>query len=362
MLKTGRSRRHWLAALAKAGVTAGVALRVGSGHARSALEDDEGVLVFPSVARRLDDTRVWLRVEAWVYEHERIRMRTAALARWLGLDLDELDPADRELFLARAQLFGNEAQARRVLRVRGAQTPWTRLPASGADGRIDTTLIVPQHVVDGGRIALQIEAKGRRFDGHAQVIDAQGLSVVSDIDDTIKHTQVRVRREMLRNTFARPFTAVPGMADWYARIGAANAGAAFHYVSSGPYQLFPVLHEFVANSRFPHGSLHLRALSLRPAALLSKDASKRHKTSMIGRLLGDFPKRRFVLIGDSGEADPEIYGAITRMHPERIAAVLIRDVTAEAADSQRYAMAFEGIDRERWQIFTEPEALPTVWG
>ncbi len=62
---------------------------------------------------------------------------------------------------------------------------------------------------------------GRRFAGRAQWIGDEGLCVVSDIDDTIKHTQVRQRREMLLNTFAREFTAVPGMAAWTRRRGRA---------------------------------------------------------------------------------------------------------------------------------------------
>ena len=76
----------------------------------------------------------------------------------------------------------------------------------------------------------------RKFHGSALLVPEHGLSVVSDIDDTIKISQVRDRRELLRNTFAREFVAAPGMAARYQQL-AASADTRFHYVSSSPLQL-----------------------------------------------------------------------------------------------------------------------------
>ena len=78
-------------------------------------------------------------------------------------------------------------------------------------------------------------------------------------------------------------------------------------------------------------------------------------------MLADHPRRRFVLVGDSGERDPEVYGAIAREHAARIDAVLIRDVTGEPADAERYRLAFDGVARERWRLFTDPAELPLRW-
>jgi phosphatidate phosphatase APP1 len=125
--------------------------------------------------------------------------------------------------------------------------------------------------------------------------------------------------------------------------------------------LMPPLGAFLRSAGFPEGSVHLRAFSFSPAAMLDADATLRHKQAEITQLLTDHPRRRFVLVGDSGERDPEVYGPIARAHAARIAAVLIRDVTGDAADSERYRQAFEGVPAERWRLFTDPASLPLRW-
>ena len=181
----------------------------------------------------------------------------------------------------------------------------------------------------------------------------EGISVVSDIDDTIKQSSVRDRRELLLNTFARPFAAAPGMAARYREL-ARDPATRFHYVSSSPIQLYPPLAAFLRDADFPDGSMHLReTTSLR--RLIGKQADSRlHKRAAIQALLRDFPQRRFVLIGDSGEHDPEIYAALAREHPQQVIAIGIRDVTGEARDAARYRHAFTGVDAGAWSVFGDP--------
>jgi Uncharacterized conserved protein (DUF2183) len=360
-------RRRLLAALLWAGCAWGPASAAG-------LRADEQVLVFPSLAHSLPDGRLAVRVDAWVHERESNRIAAHTLARVLGMDLDELPAAERAVFRERTRLFGTDSQPGRRLQGAVGTVPLSALPASDAFGRIQGSLIQPvpdfaaasavgasAGVGNGGRMALTLTDGQRRFEGRVHWLAPQGLSVVSDIDDTIKHTQVRQRREMLRNTFARPFVAVPGMAAWYSRMAADAPGAAFHYVSGGPLQLLPPLDAFLADGGFPAGSVHLRSYKRQLDTLFSRGGTARHKHAAITQLLNDHPQRRFILVGDSGEHDPEIYGALARAHPERIAAVLIRDVSGEPADAARYAQAFAGVPPTRWQLFTEPAGLPTRW-
>jgi Uncharacterized conserved protein (DUF2183) len=351
-------RRQLLVTLAAS--AAGLSTGTTAVHAGQ-LERDEGVLLFPSIARRIDETRVAVRVQGWIYEQESNRLATWLMAKYLGLDLDELIADERERFLSRAGLFSKEAQARRSLRARLDEAmPWITLAASGRDGRVDATLIVPRTGLTASELNIQVASGTHHFTFRAQLHEPQGLSIVSDIDDTIKHTQVRDRKAMLLNTFARPFAAVPGMAEWYGRIAAAQP-TAFHYVSSGPFQMFPAVQGFLDEARLPPGSMHLRAFSLKPNALFSKSASSNHKHTSIERLLADYPQRRFVLIGDSGEHDPEIYGEVARRHPKQITAILIRDVTGDTATGPRYREAFTAVPSGRWQLFQDPSSLPVSW-
>jgi Uncharacterized conserved protein (DUF2183) len=315
--------------------------------------------VWPTLVHRAADGTLQARIEAWVFERERNTTRTRLLARALGLDLDEIGAEDRQRFKQRAALFGADSKDGRELAVQLAGGAAVTLPASDEQGRVRAVVpLLPGEPGAGQWIPWTLVSGARRFAGRSQWIGDEGISVVCDIDDTIKHTQVRQRRQMLLNTFAREFIAVPGMAAWSEGVARSDPGTAFHYVSGSPLQLMPPLLAFLRGSAFADGSLHLRSFSLRPSALLDEDTTSRHKQAEITQLLADHPRRRFVLVGDSGERDPEVYGAVAREHAARIAAVLIRDVTDERADGERYRQAFDGVAPERWRLFTDPAALP----
>ena len=87
-----------------------------------------------------------------------------------------------------------------------------------------------------------------------------------------------------------------------------------------------------------------------------------YKRGVILPLLLAFPARRFVLVGDSGEQDPEIFGALAREYPDRVAAVLIRDVTGAGRGAARYDKAFAGLEPECWKVFKSPSELPAGVG
>ncbi len=86
-------------------------------------------------------------------------------------------------------------------------------------------------------------------------------------------------------------------------------------------------------------------------------SQEEYKPKVIEAVLAGLPGRRFVLIGDSGEQDPEIYGRIARAHADQVVAVYIRDVTGETPQSGRFAKAFEGIAPGRWRVFKQAQEL-----
>jgi hypothetical protein len=81
------------------------------------------------------------------------------------------------------------------------------------------------------------------------------------------------------------------------------------------------------------------------------------KPKKIEPLFLAFPQRQFILIGDSGEEDPEVYGEIARRFPQQVLHLWIRDVTQEPENAPRYLKAFKDIPRHRWQLFSHPETL-----
>ena len=328
------------------------------------LRTDEEVMFFPTTARYLTADAVELGVEAWVYEKERRPGIAAVFRRYLRLDPATLTPEENAAFLERVRLFLTDSEGGKLVPIT-VTTPLTDeprslgLPVTPPSGRTSARLNIPAPLqADAEWIAFEARGPSKTFRGRALLVPEEGVSVVSDIDDTIKHTHVLDRREMLLNTFTRPFAAVPGMADLYRRThGISGTNTRFHYVSGGPHQLWPMIERFLQDEAYPDGSVHMRSINWRVEVFGESMGTLGHKLTTIAGLIRDFPRRRFVLVGDSGERDPEIYGQIAREFPTQVAGVHIRDVTGEPRDGLRYTEAFRGVPAGLWSLFTEPETV-----
>lgn len=158
------------------------------------------------------------------------------------------------------------------------------------------------------------------------VTDPNGVSVISDIDDTIKHSAIGSgAREIFRNAFIRELNdlTIEGVQEWYSNL--AKMGVKFHYVSNSPWQLYPVLTKFFAQAGLPPGSFHLKQYSGMMQGIFEPVAERKKGT--LDRIARDFPQRRFILVGDSGEADLEVYLDFVQENPGRVLGIFIRDVT-----------------------------------
>jgi phosphatidate phosphatase APP1 len=150
------------------------------------------------------------------------------------------------------------------------------------------------------------------------------------------------------------------MADLYQKWYAKNPNCTFHYLSGMPDQLYTLTQEFIDTNNFPDGSFHMRHFGWAVASIfnfLHSEATFNHKISYLRFFLSN-TIRDYVLIGDSGEKDPEVYGTITREYPERIRAIFIRAIKGEKFDDQRFLSAFEGVSPDKWQIFNDPNQVP----
>jgi phosphatidate phosphatase APP1 len=154
------------------------------------------------------------------------------------------------------------------------------------------------------------------------------FGVLSDVDDTILQTGVQRAGQMLRRTFtgsALTRTPFPGAPRLYRDLEA-GVNPVF-YVSSSPWNLHAFLQAFLRHRGFPVGPVLLRDL-------LGTPAGREEKADRIREVLDVHPDLPFVLIGDSGERDPEIYADIVRTYPGRILAVYIREVRLDPGDGR----------------------------
>ncbi|TYL55911.1 DUF2183 domain-containing protein [Nocardioides sp. BGMRC 2183] len=157
--------------------------------------------------------------------------------------------------------------------------------------------------------------------------------VVSDVDDTILETGVQRVGQMLRATFTGSEltrTAFPGAAALYRELE--GAGNPIFYVSSSPWNLHGFLIAFLQHRGFPAGPVLLRDL-------IGTRDGREPKHARIEEILATHPDLPFVLIGDSGEHDPQVYADIVRAHPGRIRAVYIREVRLDPGDGRVESVA-----------------------
>lgn len=221
--------------------------------------------------------------------------------------------------------------------------PYT-LSKSKADGIVELKLVLSDDKAkqlqgsSNGWLTYHAVSDGHTGMGRVRLIEpGSGDSLISDIDDTIKVTEIPAGNEtVLKNTFCHPFKPVPEpeMVKLYKDIG----DNPVHYVSGGPERLFGPLYDSLITGPggFPEGTFHLRFLP-RPSSLeaLSTlinsvksplDETYKHKLREITILMDRFPERKFILVGDSGEVDPEVYNELRKRRPKQIKEIIIRDV------------------------------------
>ena len=185
--------------------------------------------------------------------------------------------------------------------------------------------------------------KERFFTGKSQILPSTGITVVSDVDDTIKDSNVPEPVQLIINTLFRPFKVVAGMADIYQNWH--KAGASIIYLTNSPYQLYEQLNQFLQKS-YPEGAYYLRRIDWTSVEqsidkLIATDeevgTKENPKKYNLIPILERFPDRKFILVGDSTEKDAEIYTDLylgedfpdkfePKAYSDRIVKIYIRDV------------------------------------
>lgn len=339
-------------------------------------EREERVTLFPSLAYYDHKRGGWRAIiQGRVYDLSRIPISTRILLRGLkrALKATEEELAS-EIFRERIQGFTAKPIGGRNIRLEFGGHIVTLRKKSKRNGAFFSIVKLPEGIVpppdalsEGQMFALPIRLHregespkpcqpGVLSESAIHVLPLRGISIVSDIDDTIKATEVGSRQAMLANTFLRPFTAIDGMAELYQRWH--EAGAAFHYVSSSPWQLFQPLAELCHLSQFPAGSMHLRYFRIRDEMFRRwRPARRKGKAAIIAGLMRKLPLRRFVLIGDSGERDAEIYRFLAHKFPDQVAAILIRQLDANPLSARRIEKLKEVPNSVEVQLFRGPSDL-----
>jgi len=359
----------------------------------STVKSDETVILIPTVAHLPEGSETWeVSLHGWIFEQ---RWFSTTREWWSKLTADdddleeeldddqlmELPPSavtsapaarprlrKRDIFKQRSHYFlvDNERGKRIAIRLSGERFVTdpsapnghffgvARIPGDQLDDRhpgqapndADGDRVLPV------RVDLE-EGDDRVFESDVYFLRDRGISVISDIDDTIKITEVLSKRACTRNTFLRPFRAVPGMVQLYADW--AKQGATIHYVSACPWQLYEPLRVFMNEAGFPAGPVEMKLFRWKDRSGWDLfDSPESFKVETIGALLERFPNRRFILVGDSGQSDPEAYATLARRYPRQVRRILIRMVPGGRTD---FADVFADLPREKWRVFKNPHEI-----
>ena len=206
---------------------------------------------------------------------------------------------------------------------------------SGPEGYVEATLTVPELAPGWHPVSFRLaEEPASTVEGRLLIPDpAARLSVVSDIDDTVIHTGLTRLIDAVRTTLLTPEDArlpLAGAAELYRGLVAADDGRApVFYVSTGAWNLHAMLERFLDRHGFPAGPLLLTDWGPGQGWLF-REQSAAVKTRVITQLLREHPQLRWVLVGDSGQDDPEAYAAVALAQPDRIRAIYIREVPPQA--------------------------------
>ena len=170
-----------------------------------------------------------------------------------------------------------------------------------------------------------------------RVPDRCRVGIISDIDDTVLESKVTQWQAAAQLTFlgnARTRKPLEGVAGLYQALQRGVDGQGpnpIFYVSASPWNLYDLVEDFFDLNDIPQGPILLRDVDLNRSSL-RMDAGTRSKLESIHALIDRYPRLQWVLVGDSGQIDADLYARTIEKYPGRIAAVYIRDIDP-AADS-----------------------------
>ncbi|MDR0674616.1 MAG: App1 family protein [Zoogloeaceae bacterium] len=300
------------------------------------LEDDEYVRFIPGIAHDADDNAIEVEVNAFVYEKEDRPLVRLVLFALLDIDAEAITAQQKQRLKERSALFYLDFEGDKTFAVRFANgsvhaMPETRDGKSRGRFRLEKPK-TPQREI---RFAVdQPEFPANVEEGLAFYAAPEGVSAILDIDDTVKDSNVLDRKALMINTFLNEYRAVAGVGTILERLR--EKADAFHYVSASPIQLYPALREFFTRENFPRGSFHLREATDLRDLIPDREKLIAHKRQSIERLFAAYPQRKFILVGDTGENDPEIYAEFKRKYPDRVIEAIFHDITQEGQDSARF--------------------------
>ncbi len=346
--------------LVVSGLSTFIILMSGFTRLYSVIKPDEEVLFYPTYSFEAPDGTITCNIHGQIFEREDDSVLRTALTSSIAEALEENEDENNPYVKERIKPFLYDNKGGKKISVLLNQRSYI-LRKSESNGHIHSVISLPHINIGTGSLisfrAITSAKDSRSFTGSSIFISRSGISVISDIDDTIKDSNVLNKKELIRNTFMRKFKAVNGMPEFYRKLE--SQGSVFHYVSGSPWQLYQPISGFLRDERFPTGTVHLKYTSSRNSSIIDfvKGDQVEYKVKNIEAIMADLPHRKYILIGDSGESDPEVYTKIAERHKQNVIAVYIRDVNKPGDNPERYSNLRSMGPKIKFRLFKTPSEL-----
>ena len=139
--------------------------------------------------------------------------------------------------------------------------------------------------------------------------------VVSDIDDTIKITDVLSKSKLVYNGLVKK-KAFSGMSELYQSLNSPDT--MIFYISGSPTLIEERVERFLHYNKFPQtDNVILKK---------GKITTAEYKLREIRKLILEIKPDKILLIGDDTQFDPEIYDIISKENGEKVDAIYIRAI------------------------------------
>jgi len=230
------------------------------------------------------------------------------------------------------------------------------------EGDFDSPMIIPdpQSHLQSGNGTKGIQRMSMHVTGTdtgnatAYLVPTNGFTIISDIDDILRVTQIYEPKEGLLNSFARPYTPWMNMPEIYANWSKALPDLHFHYLTTTPEQVTRNYMQFIY-ATYPLGSFDTRPLNFSDVS-----ATLSIRKFLLDRIFQTYPERKFVLIADTSNSDVmSDYPAMATDFPGQVQCILLRNTSAtDSGDKFPYdTSGFKGLNQSMYMFFTVPDDL-----
>jgi phosphatidate phosphatase APP1 len=200
--------------------------------------------------------------------------------------------------------------------------------------------------------------------------DDERVGIVSDIDDTVMVSMVPRALTAMRHALVDRVSsreAVPGMASLLSTIarvtgqaprapGTTADDAPVIYLSTGAWNVVPTLKDFLARLDYPRGAFLMTSFGPSNTGWLRSGLE--HKRRELRRLAAELPGVRWILVGDDGQRDPQVYAEFAREHPDHVAGIAIRSLS-HLQQVMSHGTLAPLVPGALWSV---PEQIPVWYG